>query len=182
MDLGGGEEDQLPQRTEWGEQRRVENCQRLLPALMQGLERAEGAVRPSWSRFSTCHSSGHRLKPRTALSGWGPTANSAAPMLTLMRWLGSIGRAASHRRRLARCDVEKAHSWSASPCPRKQASEREAFLSKVFRQHPAGYKAERKNPHRKHKTGKKKKFFGDKDMIHVVWYSSHKTCLLSFAF
>lgn len=74
------------------------NCQRLLSPLMQGLERAEAAVRPSWSRFSTCHSSGHCLKPRTALSGWGPTANSAAPMLTLMRWLGSIGRAASHRR------------------------------------------------------------------------------------
>lgn len=74
------------------------NCQRLLSALMQGLERTEGAVRASWSRFSTCHSSGHRLQPRTALSGWGPTANSAAPVLTLMRWLGSISGAASHRR------------------------------------------------------------------------------------
>lgn len=88
-----------------GGQKRGVNCRGLLSALMQGLEKAEGAVRPSWSRFSTCHSSGLRLKPRTALSGWAPTVNSAVPMLTLMRWLGSIGRTARHRRQPARCVV-----------------------------------------------------------------------------
>lgn len=99
--LGGENRTSYPRGPRGGgEPEEGVKCQRLLSALMQGLERAEGAVRPSWSRFSTCHSSGHRLKPRTALSGWGPAVNSAAPMLTLMRWLGSIGRAASHRRRV----------------------------------------------------------------------------------
>lgn len=47
---GRGEEDQLPQRTVGGGgvgAGEGVNCQRLLSALMQGLERVEGAVRPS---------------------------------------------------------------------------------------------------------------------------------------
>lgn len=44
---GRGEEDQLPQRTEGGGTEEGVNSQRLRSALMQGLERTEGAVRPS---------------------------------------------------------------------------------------------------------------------------------------